>query len=45
MFLRAIHMIEKVPRHPVVGGDFFLFSLPDQAVGLNGCPTPPAWRG
>ena len=27
MFLRAIHMIEKVPRHPVVAGDIFSFSL------------------
>ena len=28
MFLRTIHMIEKVPRHPGVGGDRFLFFLP-----------------
>ena len=45
MFLRTIHMIEKVPRHPVMAGDFLSFSLRDQAGSLSGCPTPPAGRG
>ena len=45
MFLCAIHMIEKVPRHPVMAGHFLSFSLRHKAVSLSGCPTPPAWKG
>ena len=45
MFLRAIHMIEKVPRHPVMAGDFFLFFLRRPAGSLSGWPTPPARGG